>query len=99
MLPPRTAPFARLAPYCCLGIALLIVGIFSVWANRLLFNPDNWSNTSTQLLSNPTIRSSTANYLVDQLYANVNVPGPTNYGNAAGQNGQMPPLVTNPANP
>jgi hypothetical protein len=30
---------------------------------------------------------------------NVNVPGPTNYGNAAGQNGQMPPLVTNPANP
>ena len=30
---------------------------------------------------------------------NVNVPGPTNYGNAAGQNGQAPPLVTNPANP
>jgi hypothetical protein len=30
---------------------------------------------------------------------NVNVPGPTNYGNAAGQNGQMPPLVTNPAQP
>jgi len=24
---------------------------------------------------------------------NVNVPGPTNYGNAAGQNGQMPPTV------
>lgn len=30
---------------------------------------------------------------------NVNVPGPTNYGNAAGQNGQAPPLVTNPAAP
>lgn len=27
---------------------------------------------------------------------NVNVPGATNYGNAAGQNGQAPPLVPNP---
>ncbi|HYZ80951.1 MAG TPA: SHOCT domain-containing protein [Solirubrobacteraceae bacterium] len=52
---------------------LLVVGVFSVWANRLLFNPDNWSNTSTQLLANPTIRQTTANYIVDQLYANVNV--------------------------
>ena len=30
---------------------------------------------------------------------NVNVPGPTNYGNAAGQNGQAPPPVVNPAIP
>jgi hypothetical protein len=28
---------------------------------------------------------------------NVNVPGPTNYGNAAGQNGQAPPPVVNPS--
>ncbi len=54
---------------------LLVVGVFSVWANRLLFNPDNWSSTSSQLLENPTIRATTANYLVDQLYANVNVAG------------------------
>src|SRR5947209_12404990 len=54
---------------------LLVVGVFSVWANRLLFNPDNWSNTSTQLLQNPDIRSGTANYLVDQLYSNVDVTG------------------------
>lgn len=52
---------------------LLIVGIFAVWANRLLFNPNNWANTSTQLLQNPTVRSATANYAVDQLYAHVNV--------------------------
>jgi Short C-terminal domain len=54
---------------------LLIVGMFAIWANRLLFSPNNWSNTSTQLLEDPNIRSATANYLVDQLYANVNVPG------------------------
>lgn len=52
---------------------LLVVGVFSVWANRLLFSPENWSSTSTQLLQNPDIRSSTANYIVDQLYANVDV--------------------------
>jgi hypothetical protein len=54
---------------------LLIVGMLSVWADRLLFNPDNWENASTQLLQNDQIRSATANYLVDQLYANVNVAG------------------------
>ncbi len=54
---------------------LLVVGIFATWANRLLFSPDNWSKTSTQLLQDANVRSSTANYLVDQLYANVNVTG------------------------
>lgn len=50
-----------------------IVGIFSVWVNRQAFNPDNWANTSTSLLQNPTIRTATANYLVNELYANVDV--------------------------
>src|SRR5438874_12747417 len=54
---------------------LALVGIMAVWANRLLFSPDNWENASTQLLANPTIRAATSNYLVDQLYANVNVAG------------------------
>jgi hypothetical protein len=54
---------------------LLVVGIFATWANRLLFSADNWSKTSTQLLQDPNVRSTTANYLVDQLYANVNVTG------------------------
>ena len=54
---------------------LAVVGMLAVWANRLLFNPDNWANTSTQLLENPDIRSATSNYLVDQLYNNVNVAG------------------------
>jgi Short C-terminal domain len=54
---------------------LLVVCVFATWANRLLFSPDNWSKTSTQLLQDANVRSSTANYLVDQLYANVNVSG------------------------
>ena len=58
-----------------LATVLSLFTMLSVWANRLLFNPDNWSNTSTQLLQDPDIRSATSNYLVDQLYANVNVAG------------------------
>jgi hypothetical protein len=54
---------------------LAVVAIFAIWANRQLFNPDNWANTSTQLLQNAAIRNATANYLVDQLYANVDVAG------------------------
>lgn len=66
----------RLVVDAIIGVAtvLLVVGAFAVWANRLLFSPDNWANTSTQLLANPTIRQTTANYIVDQVYANVNVP-------------------------
>jgi hypothetical protein len=52
---------------------LAVVAIFAVWANRQLLNPDNWANTSTKLLQNEKIREATSNYLVNQLYANVNV--------------------------
>jgi hypothetical protein len=56
-----------------LTTVLLIVAIVAIWANRQLLNPDNWAQTSTSLLQNTAVRNATANYLVDQLYANVNV--------------------------
>src|SRR3954452_15621634 len=52
---------------------LAIVGIFAIWANRQMFNAHNWANTSSKLLQNEQIRDATSAYLVDQLYANVNV--------------------------
>jgi hypothetical protein len=54
---------------------LAVVGIFAIWANRQMLNADNWANTSTKLLQDPTIESALSNYLVDQLYANVDVSG------------------------
>ena len=54
---------------------LAVVAIFSVWANRQLLNPDNWANTSTALLQRADIRTATSNYLVNQLYQNVDVAG------------------------
>lgn len=52
---------------------LAVIAIFAVWANRQLLNPNNWANTSTKLLQDEKVRGATSNYLVDQLYANVNV--------------------------
>ncbi len=52
---------------------LTIVATFAVWANRQLLDPGNWSTTSTRLLQNAEIREVTANFAVDQLYANVDV--------------------------
>src|SRR5436190_21886303 len=54
---------------------LAVLAIFAVWANRQFLNPNNWSNTSTKLLEHPEIRAATSNYLVGQLYANVDVAG------------------------
>jgi hypothetical protein len=50
-----------------------IVAIFAVWANREVLSPNNWSETSTKLLQDPRIRDATATYVVEQLYAHVNV--------------------------
>jgi hypothetical protein len=40
-----------------------------------MLNADNWAETSTSLLQSQAIRSATANFVVDQLYANVDVSG------------------------
>ncbi|MFZ0090527.1 MAG: hypothetical protein WAL63_13520 [Solirubrobacteraceae bacterium] len=52
---------------------LTVVAILAVWANRQLLDPHNWERTSTKLLQNDAVRNQTANYVVDQLYNNVNV--------------------------
>jgi hypothetical protein len=54
---------------------LAVLAILAVWANRQLLNPDNWANTSAKLLENAAVRDATSNYLVNQLYANVDVAG------------------------
>ena len=52
---------------------LAIFSIFAIWANRQLMNPTNWAKTSTALLQKQTIRTAISGYLIDQLYANVDV--------------------------
>jgi hypothetical protein len=52
---------------------LSFLAIFAIWANRQLLDTDNWTDTSTELLENEAIRDHVAIFLVDQLYANVDV--------------------------
>lgn len=56
-----------------LAAVLLVAGMVAVWANHLLLSPSHWEKTSTALLANPTIRTSTANYLTDQLDARLDL--------------------------
>jgi Short C-terminal domain len=58
-----------------LATVLSVFAIFAIWANRQLMNPTNWARTSTALLQKPTIRSAVSSYLIDQLYANVDIEG------------------------
>jgi hypothetical protein len=52
---------------------LAFVAIFSLWVNRQALNTDNWTTTSSKLLQNKAIQTQVATFVVNQIYANVNV--------------------------
>ena len=73
---PRRASGVRMLVVHALILATTagaVIAIVFLWANSLLFSPDNWQSTSTKLLDNATVRRATATYVVDQLFANVDV--------------------------
>jgi hypothetical protein len=56
-----------------LGSVLAFLSVFAIWVERQALNTDDWVNTSDKLIADETIRSTLADYLVDQVYANVDV--------------------------
>jgi len=56
-----------------LGSVLAFLSVFAIWTERQALNTDDWVDTSGRLLENETIRGTLADYLVDQLYENVDV--------------------------
>lgn len=52
---------------------LAFLSVFAIWIERQALNTNDWVSTSSRLLQNSTIRSAVGEYLVDQLYENVNV--------------------------
>ena len=56
-----------------LGTLLAIAAIAAVFANRQALNAENWSDTSSALLEDEEIRSQFAAFLIDEVYANVDV--------------------------
>lgn len=67
----RGAVFAILVA----ATVLAFFAIFAVWADRQALNTENWTETSSELLEDDDIRAQIGVFLVDQLYANVDVQG------------------------
>ncbi|MDQ2631661.1 MAG: SHOCT domain-containing protein [Actinomycetota bacterium] len=56
-----------------LGSILAFLSVLAIWTERQALNTDDWVSTSGRLLENKTIREELSDYLVDQLYENVDV--------------------------
>src|SRR5215469_7514236 len=56
-----------------LGAVLAFLSVFAIWIERQALNTDDWVSTSGHLLQNSTIRAAVGEYLVEQLYENVDV--------------------------
>ena len=56
-----------------LGSVLAFLSVFAIWTERQALNTDDWVETSGRLIQNDKVRAAVGEYLVDQLYANVNV--------------------------
>src|SRR5258705_9940254 len=69
--PRRGVVYALLAAATITGV----LAILAVWVQRQVLDSDNWTASSSKLLEDPAIRSAVSGYLVDQLYANVDVTG------------------------
>lgn len=56
-----------------LGSIFAFFSVASIWVERQALNTDDWVATSDRMLANEEIRSALSDYLVDQLYENVDV--------------------------
>jgi hypothetical protein len=70
-----TGPSRRWLPLTLVVVATLIgiLAIFAIWSKRQLLETDSWTETSTELLEDEAIRDAVADFLVTELYDNVDV--------------------------
>src|SRR4051812_4904042 len=56
-----------------LASLLIVLGIVAAWIDRVALDNETYTDTSSEVLAQPEVQSVLATYLVDQLYANVDV--------------------------
>jgi hypothetical protein len=56
-----------------LGTLLAFLSVFAIWTERQALDTGEWVTTSGRLIQNQTIRTALSEYLVEQIYENVNV--------------------------
>jgi len=57
-----------------LASAVVLIGALALWINRVALDNDTYTDTSAKVLQQPEVQHALSVYLVDQLYANVDVP-------------------------
>jgi hypothetical protein len=55
------------------GSILAFLSVFAIWTERQALNTNDWVDTSGRLIQNEKVRAAVGDYLVDQLYANVDI--------------------------
>jgi hypothetical protein len=56
-----------------LGTLLAFLSVFSIWVERQALDTSEWVHTSGRLIQNQTIRTALSEYLVEQLYEDIDV--------------------------
>ncbi len=56
-----------------LGTIFAFLSVFAIWVERQALDTGEWVHTSGRLIQNQTIRTALSEYLVEQLYENVDV--------------------------
>jgi hypothetical protein len=56
-----------------LGSVLAFLSVFAIWTERQALNTDDWVETSGRLIEDEKIRAALSDYLVEQVYDNVDV--------------------------
>lgn len=56
-----------------IGSVLAFLSVFTIWVERQALDTDEWVHTSDRLIEDETIRKALSDYLVEQLYDNVDV--------------------------
>jgi hypothetical protein len=72
---PRPSRGRRIGAGVLLWLATLcaILGMLAIWVNRQVLDAENWSQTSTEVISDHVVRTELSAFLINQLYARTDV--------------------------
>src|SRR5262249_18194621 len=73
----RFRPNRRWAAMAMVVVAsiLVVVSVLALWIQRTALDTDTYTPTSSGVLQQPAVQQALSTYMVDQLYANVDVQG------------------------
>jgi len=66
---------ATVAVLVAIGSLMLGVAVLATWIDKVFLDSGTWADTSAAALQKPAVRTALSEYVVEQVYANVDVPG------------------------